>query len=67
MSYLRKLPSPFYGYGNRLRVVKWLVQVEANLVLDLGFLTSISALFPLVLAASLLAGDKTAVGRALPP
>lgn len=46
---------------------KVIQKVEANLVLDLGFLTSISALFPLVLAASLLAGDKTAVGRALPP
>lgn len=46
---------------------KIIQKVEANLVLDLGFLTSISALFPLVLAASLLAGDKTAVGRALPP
>lgn len=45
---------------------KVIQKVEANLVLDLGFLTSISALFPLVLAASLLAGDKTAVGRALP-
>lgn len=40
---------------------KVIQKVEANLVLDLGFLTSISALFPLVLA-----GDKTAVGRALP-
>lgn len=46
---------------------KVIQKVEANLVLDLGFLTSISALFPLVLAASLLAGDKTAVGRASPP
>lgn len=42
-------------------------KVEANLELDPSFLTSSSALFPLVLAASLLAGDKTGVGGALPP
>lgn len=42
-------------------------RVEANLEQDPGLLTSSSALFPLVLAASLLARDKTAIGGALSP